>query len=54
MNKSMIEELEDRLTELLESEDHLSSQEVYELSDISKRLGRLSVYNAFGWEGEDE
>lgn len=54
MSVEDIEYLKERLLELLDSEDPLSPQEVYEVSRISMELGRASVYNALGWEDEDE
>ncbi len=50
MSVEDLEYLEERLLELLESEDPLSSQEVYEVSRLSYELGRASVYNENGWD----
>lgn len=48
--KSVVEDMENELNGLLESDDPLSVQEVFSVSRLSFKLGMISVYNENGWD----
>lgn len=45
-----VEDVENRVDQLLDSEEPLSSKEVYELYLLSVQLGEYNVHNQNGWE----
>ena len=49
-----VEDVEDRIHVLLDSEDPLSYQEVCELHRLSVKLGEYNVHNKNGWEYDFE
>ena len=49
-----VEDIEDRINALLDSEEPLSYQEVCELYRLSVKLGEYNVHNQNGWEYDFE
>lgn len=49
-----VEDVEDRIYDLLDSGEPLSYQEAYELHRLSVKLGEYNVYNQNGWEYDFE
>lgn len=48
--ENIVEDMENELNGLLESDDPLSVQEVFSVSRLSFKLGMISVYNENGWD----